>query len=77
MGDVKEAICDEINSLELGQKLYLTRLYPVTYDVNGVNDAVITIGSDRAKLGSADIAVDRSEFAHCDLDDVEVDLIGL
>lgn len=75
--DIKEAICDEINSLELGQKLYLTRLYPVTYDVNGVNDAVITIGSDRAKLGSADIAVDRSEFAHCDLDDVEVDLIGL
>lgn len=75
--DVKEAICDEINSLELGQKLYLTRLYPVTYDVNGVNDAVITIGSDRAKLGSADIAIDRSEFAYCDLDDVEVDLIGL
>ena len=75
--DIKQAIADEINSLELGQKLYLTRLYHVTYDINGVDDATITIGNDHANLSDKDIPVKRSEFAHCDPDNVEVDLIGL
>lgn len=75
--DIKQTICDEINSLELGQKVYLTRLYPVTYDVNGVDDATITIGNDINSLGEENIKIERYEFAHCDPDDVEVDLIGL
>lgn len=75
--DIKQTICDEINSLELGQKVYLTRLYPVTYDVNGVDDATITIGNSKSDLGEENIKIERSEFAHCDPDDVEVDLIGL
>lgn len=75
--DIKQTICDEINSLELGQKVYLTKLYPVTYDVNGVDDATITIGNDINSLGKENIKIERYEFAHCDPDDVEVDLIGL
>lgn len=75
--DIKQTICDEINSLELGQKVYLTKLYPVTYDVNGVDDATITIGNDINSLGEENIKIERYEFAHCDPDDVEVDLIGL
>ena len=75
--DIKQAICDEINTLEMGQKVYLTRLYPVTYDVNGVNDAIITIRDDNSQFSSNDIDIGRSEFAHCDVDDVEVDIIGL
>lgn len=75
--DVKQAICDEINTLEMGQKVFLTKLYPVTYDVNGVNDALITIKDDNSEFESSDISIGRAEFAHCDIDDVEVDLIGL
>lgn len=75
--DIKQAICDEINTWELGQKVYLTKLYPVTYDVNGVDDATITIGNSKSTLGEDNISIERSEFAHCDPDNVEVDLIGL
>ena len=75
--DIKQAICDEINSLEMGQRVNFTRLYSVTYDVNGVDDATIAIGSTKDKLADQNISIGRSEFAHCDPGDVEVDLIGL
>ena len=75
--DIKQTICDEINSLELGQKVYLTKLYPVTYDINGIDDATITIGNQISTLGEENIIIERSEFAHCEPEDVEVDLIGL
>lgn len=75
--EIKQAICDEINTLELGQKVYLTKLYPVTYDVNGVNDATITIGNSKSTLGEDNISIEGSEFAYCAPENVEVDLIGL
>src|SRR5699024_5000914 len=75
--DIKQAICDEINSLEMGQRVNFTRLYSVTYDVNGVDDATIAIGSAKDKLTDQNISIGRSEFAHCDPEDVEDDLIGL
>ncbi|NJJ55082.1 hypothetical protein HC123_12485, partial [Lactobacillus crispatus] len=52
-------------------------LYSVTYDVNGVDDATIAIGSTKDKLADQNISIGRSEFAHCDPENVEVDLIGL
>ena len=75
--DIKQAICDEINFLEMGQRVNFTRLYSATYDVNGVDDATIVIGSTKDKLADQNILIGRSEFAHCDPENVEVDLIGL
>ena len=61
----------------MGQRVNFTRLYSVTYDINGVDDATIAIGSTKDKLADQNILIGRFEFPHCDPENVEVDLIGL
>lgn len=76
-GDVKTAIADYINHLTIGKTLFLTRLYPLVYSVDGIDEAVITIGTNQAALGSNDIVNDINEAVSCDPDSIEVTVNGL
>lgn len=71
--DIKGVIADYINHLIIGQTVFLTRLYPYVYDVDGVDEAVITIGTQKGVYGSNDIVNDIDEAVSCDEDNIEVE----
>lgn len=75
--DVKAAIADYINHLIIGKTLFLTRLYPLVYSVDGVDEAVITIGTNPNSLGSNDIVNDINQAVSCDESNIEVDVNGV
>ena len=71
---VKETVVDYINSLEMGDTVYLTKLYPQIYAIPGIDDAKITLGTDKATLSDNDITLDKFEAPSCTTDKVEVDI---
>lgn len=73
---VKETVVDFINQLEMGDTVYLTKLYPQIYAIAGIDDAKILIGKSKDRLSSDDIVLDEFEAPSCKTDDVEVDLNG-
>lgn len=73
---VKETVADYINSLEMGDTVYLTKLYPQIYAIPGIDDAKITLGTDKATLSDDDITLDKFEAPSCTTDNVEVDVDG-
>ena len=73
---VKETVVDYINSLEMGDTVYLTRLYPEIYSISGIDDVQITIGTNKSNLSANDIALDKFEAPSCTTDNVEVDING-
>lgn len=70
--DIKASVSDYINDLEMGNPLYITRLYGPVYAIDGVDDALIQIGTDLTKLAEADIKQKDFEVARCDPDNIEV-----
>ncbi len=75
--DVKAAIAEYINSLTIGKTLYLTRLYPLVYGVDGIDEATIEIGTNLATLSGKDIVNEINEAVSCDENNIEVDVNGL
>lgn len=73
---VKETVVDFINQLEMGDTVYLTKLYPQIYAIPGIDDAKILIGKSKNTLSAEDIVLDEFEAPSCKTDDVEVDLNG-
>lgn len=73
---VKETVVDFINQLEMGDTVYLTKLYPQIYAIPGIDDAKILIGKSKGSLSADDIVLDEFEAPSCKSDDVEVDLNG-
>lgn len=73
---VKETVVDFINQLEMGDTVYLTKLYPQIYAIPGIDDAKILIGKSKDTLSADDIVLDEFEAPSCKTDDVEVDLNG-
>ena len=65
-----------INSLEMGDTIYLTRLYPEIYSISGIDDVQITIGTNKSNLSANDIALDKFEAPSCTTNNVEVDING-
>lgn len=74
--NVKNSIVDSINALDMGQTVYLTKLYPIVYQIPGIQEAEIVLGTSKDNLGSADIATERFEVPVCSLANVEVVLNG-
>ncbi|MBP2057905.1 putative phage protein gp47/JayE [Lactobacillus colini] len=70
--EIKKAIAENINSLEMGQTVHLTKLYPAIYGIEGVEEASVTLGIDSNSLGSTDITCKKFEAPSCDEDNVEV-----
>lgn len=75
--NVKQAVVDYISDLKMGQKVYVTKLYPSVYSIEGISDARIQIGTDPAKVADADIFNERYEVPTCQIENVEVNLNGL
>lgn len=75
--DIKTAVADYINHLIIGKTLFLTRLYPLVYGVNGINEATIMIGTHQGTLGGNDIVNDINEAVSCDTNNIEVDINGV
>ena len=73
---VKETVVDFINQLQMGDTVYLTKLYPQIYAIPGIDDAKILIGKSKDTLSADNIALDEFEAPSCKTDDVEVDLNG-
>lgn len=73
---VKDTIVDFINQLKMGDTVYLTKLYPQIYAIPGIDDAKITLGTDKAALSDDDIKLDKFEAPSCTTDNVEVDING-
>lgn len=73
---VKETVVDFINQLQMGDTVYLTKLYPQIYAIPGIDDAKILIGKSKDTLSADDIVLDEFEAPSCKTDDVEVDLNG-
>lgn len=76
IADIKADIAEKINSLEMGQTVYLTKLYSNVYDKSGVEEANIQIGTAKDSLGNSDINTKRFEVPVCDADHVEVVVDG-
>ncbi|WP_256930671.1 baseplate J/gp47 family protein [Lactobacillus crispatus] len=75
--DIKNSVADYINDLEMGDPLYITRLYGPVYAIDGVDDAVIKIGLAPDQLAESDIKQKEFEVAKCDPNNVEVIVNGL
>lgn len=71
---IKQNIVDYIDSLEMGDKLVLTRLYEPVYQIDGVVEASITAGQSQDSLNQDDIAVKPLESVKCQLDNVKVNV---
>lgn len=77
LDNIKQAVVDYINELKMGDKVYVTKLYPSIYSIDGVSDARVQIGIDPTKVTDADITNERYEVPTCKLENVEVTLNGL
>lgn len=75
--DVKAAVADYINHLIIGKTLFLTRLYPLVYSVDGVDEAVIEIGTNKGNMGGQNIVNEINEAVSCDESNIEVDVNGV
>lgn len=75
--EVKETIADYINSLLIGSTVYLTKIYPAVYEIPGVGEARVQIGTSKDKLADNDIATQPYEAVSCDVDNIEVNINGL
>lgn len=73
---IKSGIATSINSLEMGQTVFITKLYPGIYGVNGVAEATVQIGLDKDNLAASDITSERFEAPSCDLQNIEVVVHG-
>ncbi len=73
---IKEQIAQTISNLNMGQKVFLTKMYPIVYNIDGVDEATISIGTSKSNLSSSDITVERFEAPSCDLQNIEVVVNG-
>lgn len=70
--DIQDNISNSINQLKMGDTVLLTKLYPVVYSENGVNEAQITMGISASSFNSNDITSKQFEVPVCDSNNVKV-----
>lgn len=73
---IKEQIAQAISNLNMGQTVFLTKMYPIVYNIDGVDEATISIGTSKSNLSSSNITVERFEAPSCDLQNIEVVVNG-
>lgn len=75
--NIKYSVADYISDLEMGDPLYITRLYPAVYSIEGISDATVEIGIAPDQLAEKDILQKDFEAPICSPDNVEVVVNGL
>lgn len=73
---IQQQVAQFISSLDMGQTVFLTKMYPIVYSFDGVDEATISIGTSQSNLSSSDITVERFEAPSCDLQNIEVVVNG-
>ncbi|EHZ6914350.1 baseplate J/gp47 family protein [Listeria monocytogenes] len=72
-GDViKQAVLNYINSLNMGEMVIHSYIYPDLYQIPGITVANVKLGKDINNLASADILVNTDESASIRWEDIEV-----
>lgn len=74
--DIKAQIAQAISSLDMGQTVFLTKMYPIVYNVDGVDEATVEIGTSKDNLSSNNITTERFEAPSCDMQNIEVVVNG-
>lgn len=75
--NVKSAIADEINDLHMGNSIHLTKLYPTIYDIAGIDDATVLIGTSTDNVSDKGVPIQVFEAPTCDPKNIEVTVHGL
>lgn len=70
--DMKTDIVNQINTLQMGATAHLTKLYPIIYKYDGIEDAEIEIGESADTLGSDDIKTSDFEVPVSKVANIEV-----
>ena len=75
--ELKQQVCDYINSLGIGSTLYLSKLYVPANLENNTNDSTYDIVSIETAEGEGDfsaqnITTEFNEVLQCDIEDIEV-----
>jgi uncharacterized phage protein gp47/JayE len=60
------------NGLEMGQTVVISQLYNAVYQVNGLDDVTIEIGTDSTNLGTSNILIAQRQVARASFDNIEV-----
>lgn len=63
------------NGLDMGQPVVISQLYNASYQVNGLDDVSIEIGTNSTNLGTSNITIAQRQVAQTFIDDIEV-IIG-
>ncbi|CAM3085230.1 Uncharacterized phage protein gp47/JayE [Lactobacillus bombicola] len=74
---IKEDVINYINSLEMGNTVIVTKMYPSVYSLDGIDEATITIGKNGENLSSSDITTTPLEAPKCSVENVEVIVNGI
>lgn len=75
--EMKQRLADYINGLDIGDTVYISRLYPPALSCNGENTDTFIITSilaakDEEELSNKDIEIEFNAVAMADLDDIEI-----
>ena len=60
------------NGLGMGQTVVISQLYNAVYQVNGLDDVIIEIGTDSTNLGTSNITIAKRQVARASFDNIEV-----
>lgn len=60
------------NGLGMGQTVVISQLYNAVYQVNGLDDVTIEIGTDSTNLGTSNITIAKRQVARASFDNIEV-----
>ncbi|EUJ44028.1 baseplate J/gp47 family protein [Listeria fleischmannii] len=70
--DIKQAVYDYINSLNMGEDVIHTFIYPNIYRIEGIVVAIVKVGRSVEGLYSNDITIEPDEVSQITLDNIEV-----
>lgn len=74
---IKQNILQYFDTLLMGDPVLYSRLFGPVYNVAGVRNVVITLGTDKAKLTATDTTVDEFELAVTSADNITINLKGV
>lgn len=76
--ELKEAISQSINELNMGETVHSTRLYSVVYSFNGIENAEVTIGTTSDNIGkNIDVVPNRFEVPICSAENITISNFGV
>ncbi|MBC6153409.1 baseplate J/gp47 family protein, partial [Listeria booriae] len=70
--DIKQAVLNYINSLNMGESVIHSYIYPELYKIAGIKIASVKIGKSADTLASSDVVANIDEAASIRWEDVEV-----